>query len=406
MKRYRIQLHLLSPLHIGTGEELTPTDYIIRTPDGNKQRPILYALDIPKLLGQMSDADRQSFNEAASSNNPAHLRRWLHERVDVKRYARWYAYVNRELYECYQDGLQSAKSELAIHPIIRTSLSSQPYIPGSTVKGAIRTAVLQYLLNSQEGQAEKIAQNKAYQNSRNFTLGEAAILGHLTRPERQDRSSRRKEKAEIRADPFRAVYISDLFYNQPNTPAAPAQSVEPTASIFTIVNKVDLFSLESGNIAASRRKAPLGIHMFYEMTFSALNGREVIAQGTLTIKDELSSTDAHRAKNWNFEHCVSRSISAADILKSCQQFYSKRLKEEAELTSKIPNASRAYNQLQRMANSLNHNHEALIRLGRFSHVECVTLEPPLRRARGGKSRTMTPGPLPMGWAILRLDLLE
>ena len=47
--------------------------------------------------------------------------------------------------------------------------------------------------------------------------------------------------------------------------------------------------------------------------------------------------------------------------------------------------------------------EALIRLGRFSHIECMTVSrsggPPERR---GSTRTLVAGELPFGWAKIKL----
>jgi hypothetical protein len=61
------------------------------------------------------------------------------------------------------------------------------------------------------------------------------------------------------------------------------------------------------------------------------------------------------------------------------------------------------------------DNEFPIRLGRFSHVECTTVDdyrkPKTRRTRdgrslpygNGKTRTLSAGTMPMGWAKVRLE---
>jgi len=352
--RYRLQLAALSPIHVGTGEELTPTDYVVhRVGEGDEARHVLYALDMPRLLGGLSDADRAGFDEAVSAADPAAVRRWLHEHADLRRYTRWWADVNPALYGLYEEGLQSARAELAVHPLTRTGLSAGPYLPGSSIKGAVRTAVLQHRVDGRDHWDRELARRFTGRGRHDGTDLEAAVLGYM----RQDG----RPRPDIRADPFRAVRITD---------------------------------------------APLEPHLFYEMTYSALDDQEVYARGTLTVDERLAVTDARRARRWSFPRCVSRGLSAEEILEACRRFYAPRLEDEAmRVSQSVPDAAPAYRRLREMADGLGPN-EALVRLGRFSHLECVTLAPPLRRATGGNSRALAPGAFPMGWAALRLDPLD
>jgi hypothetical protein len=382
--RYRLQLTLLSPVHVGTGEELTPTDYVVhRVGEGEEASHVLYALDMPRLLGDLADADRASFDEAVSAADPAAVRRWLHEHADVRTCTRWWADVNPALYALYEQGLQSARHELAVHPLTRTGLSAGPYIPGSSIKGAVRTAVLQHLVDQREGWAQELARRFPARSrrhaQRDAVNAEAAILGHAHEGGRRG--------SEIRADPFRAVRITDA-------PLEPAMtSVEP----------VDLCSLKGGK---GQGRGTTGINLFYEMTYSALDGEVVHARGTLTLDGRLAVTDARRARRWSFPRCVSRGLSAEEIVEACRRFYAPRLEDEAvRVSQSVPDAAPAYHRLREMADGLGPN-EALVRLGRFSHLECVTLAPPLRSAAGGNSRALAPGGFPMGWAALRLDPLD
>jgi len=179
--RYRLQLAALSPIHVGTGAELTPTDYVVhRVGDGEEARHVLYALDVPRLLGDLVDADRAGFDEAVSAADPAAVRRWLHEHADLRRYTRWWAYVNPALYGLYEQGLQSAaRAELAVHPLTRTGLSAGPYLPGSSIKGAVRTAVLQHRVDGRDHWDRELARRFTGRGRHDGTDLEATVLGYI-----------------------------------------------------------------------------------------------------------------------------------------------------------------------------------------------------------------------------------
>ncbi len=404
MTRYRMTLTPLVPLHVGTGEILSPTDYVIRAfGEGEDAYHVLYALDLSRLLASLSDAERADFCRAAEATDPVAVRRWLDARPHLaERFARWSVPVSPRLYGLYRQDLDETRTrgprELAVHPMTRTG--DRPYIPGSSIKGAVRTAVLQRLIEKDEGRAEALAAKYELESRRRrgslrhkAACIEAEVLGYLAPGDRPD----------LRADPFRAVRVGD----------APLRG--PAGGDVTAVEPVFHHNIGPAR-TGGRRRSETGIQMFYEMTYSAFDdedpAQQVRAEGALTIDDRLAATDARGAARWSFRRCVSRPLSAGFILEACRRFYTARLGEEADKVSRaVPEAGAAYAFLKREAGRLDPGAEALVRLGRFSHLECVTLGEPLRRARGGRSRTLAPGPdpsflVPMGWAVLRLEKLD
>jgi len=401
--RYRMTLTPLVPLHVGTGEILSPTDYVIRAfGEGEDAYHVLYALDLSRLLASLSDAERADFCRAADATDPVAVRRWLDARPHLaERFARWSVPVSPRLYGLYRQDLDETRTrgprELAVHPMTRTG--ARPYIPGSSIKGAIRTAVLQGLIDEGKGGAAALAAKYGLESRRRrgsfrreAACIEAEVLGYLAPGDRPD----------LRADPFRAVRVGDAPLRGPA--AGDVSAVEP-------VYHHNIGPARTGG----RRRSETGIQMFYEMTYSAFDmtysafddedpAQQVRAEGTLTIDDRLAATDARGAARWSFRRCVSRPLSAGFILEACRRFYTARLEEEAVKVSRaVPEAGEAYAFLKREAGRLAPDTEALVRLGRFSHLECVTLGEPLRRARGGRSRTLAPGGVPLGWAVLRLE---
>jgi len=387
MERFRLTLRMLSPVHVGTGEVLTPESYVVRRED---DAPVLAAIDLGALLAGLTDKDRAAFNRAADSGDITAVRRFIRDRSASDQFDLWTAGVDHDLADRYEKGLNAASAELAIHPMTRTGLDGHPYIPGSSIKGAIRTAVLQQLVD-QSDRAHDLQRQWPGRARSDGPILEADVLGCL----KEDRAGRKR--AEIRADPFRAVRIAD------------APLTGPEGYCVTFVGRAVVTPRSRQGPLRGRRPGPdpSGIHLFYEATFSALqDGDPVEAVGEIALDERLARTDAREAWGRRFNHPVTRAFNRDEILKACNAFYHPRLKEEAKGFGPASQALGAgYDRLVAEAEKAEAQGEALLRLGRFSHVECMTLAPPLRHARGGASRTViADGPL--GWAAMRLQPLQ
>lgn len=373
MAHYELTLTVLSPVHIGTGEELSPDEYIVaEQADGSGESiPMLSAIDMPRFLGGLTRGQRAAFDEAIAASSMTMIRKFLADNVEPQRHARWQAATCSELLNLYQRGLEDPSNQLAVHPMTRTRLDARSYIPGSSIKGAIRTAVIEQLIDEsgQAGQLDRRFDDRPRQRA--VQRLEADVLGYQG-----------QRSPQLRADPFRAVRIADAYL------PANATSVDP----------VDLVSLRRG-----RSGDASGIQMFYEMAFSALDNEQIAAAGSLTLDAALARTPTQRGRRWDFDRCVAREVTAESILSACKALYCPRLEDEAGRVAEVrPDVRGTYDRLLSWADGLGEN-EALLRLGQFSHVECMTLAPPLRRATGGNSRGLAAGMYPMGWAKLTLS---
>ncbi|WP_456422689.1 type III-A CRISPR-associated RAMP protein Csm5 [Thermococcus sp.] len=127
-----MMLKVLSPLHIGNGNQLTPVDIY---PEEDK----VYVLDLDKLIGNLQ-------------NLGVNLKEILHllKNPPGERYV-WKGYIdelnlNPKDYALYTLRIHGTpgKESMQIREFIK--LNGRPYIPGSSVKGALRTAVLYRVL--------------------------------------------------------------------------------------------------------------------------------------------------------------------------------------------------------------------------------------------------------------------
>jgi len=371
MPTYPFTLTMLSPVHIGTGEEIDPNEYVVvEEKRGDVTEYIVDVIDLPAFLGSLTPELRREFDDAVSRNAIFYVRRFIADRCDTRRFRRYSCSTNEEFYNLYREGLTRDASQLQVNTMTRTGADARPYIPGSSLKGSIRTAVV--AVRAAEAERRKPGSLESLAD-REF---EPVVLGY-----RNERG-----RPEIRADPFRAVRITD----------APLPS--------------DTISIDPAEIFAPGRAAgspdPAGIQMYYEMTFSALDNQTVQARGTIAIDDRLATQPAPRGRGWDFDHCVSQRLTIEEILGACRLFYVDRLeKENEDFYQKHGQAAKAGERLRALAGAMKGN-ETLIRLGRFSHFECVTVGPPFARPPkrdAGRTRTLAAGELPMGWAKLTID---
>jgi len=370
---YELTLEMLSPVHVGTGDEIDPTEYVVREVRGNRGCFELLALDLPRLLSSLTPPERAKFDAAVRDKSVTLVRRFIAEHPRCSQYVRWSARAKEDLHTLYQKSLNSGTAQLAVHPMTRDAVNGRPYIPGSTIKGALRTAWV-------ARKAAALAPGEVPRDPQDTTF-EPRVLGYL------DHSTGRP-RVELRADPFRALRISDAPLCDDDT---------------NIITRVSIFKPDRSAGAPD----PAGIQMFYDVTFRDLKDSEPItAVGTLTIDDRLARTRA-RSDRWNFDHCVAAGFSAEELLDACHAFYAERLRQEfAKFHDRNPRAAQHREPLGRLRAAADHRTPgtALIRLGRFNHFECVTVapfhRPPKRGA--GKTRSLANGWMPLGWARLTL----
>lgn len=364
MKHYKMTIQILSPVHIGSGQDIDPLEYVVK--DG-----IFYRLDLPRFLGQMDGAMRAEFNRKAAEPNPVVLRDFIHRHAAPQKHACFTA--DGGAFEAkYQQNLKNPNTKLEITLMTRTAGNWQAYIPGSSIKGAIRTAVV-----------SELAKSKRPQNL-NPRFFEKDVLGY----------------GDAKQDPFRCVKLSDA----------------PLPAASTFIDRAEIFKLKKG-IGPD----PAGIQMFYEQCFSMLDGETITASGTLDIDDQLPSKRTFDRRQKKDINAVSMAIDAFDLFKACRAFYLPKMQAEHENFYKSSPELEAHSQeleahSQKLLATQYADNEFPIRLGRFSHVECTTVDdyrqPRTRRTRDGKNlpwgvtRTLSAGTMPMGWAKVRLEPIK
>lgn len=135
LESYRIRLTPLTPVHVGSGEVLEPYQYVLH---GNE----VWVLNLTKLIEVLPEQATESYL-AAIERGPFEARKRLREfseRFDLEPAVSWKAPAASGFKEFLTKALDRGTGELGI----RLFPSSLPgtYLPGSSLKGALRTALL------------------------------------------------------------------------------------------------------------------------------------------------------------------------------------------------------------------------------------------------------------------------
>jgi CRISPR-associated protein Csm5 len=339
---YNVRLHILSPVHVGSGQELDPFSYVIRD---NK----LLIIDLAKWIENYSD--KEILYQKMDSEDYLDLRNYIAKNfndnnavlstIDVK---------SSEVVRTYKKAVydKTSKNQALINFMTRNEITKVPYLPGSSIKGAIRTAIANRFVisaNINSGDSYKTGYNKK-------------IFGNPT------------------DDPMKNLKISDI-------------SLEKFGSVI----------FEAREHSPKDKKTPKDS---YEAAVSFCQAGTPVVY---PLKISLNSFPLH-----------GKIVDIKFLIDSLYRFYMPKFVEEYEKFYK----NKPYKDIRRAIAPLNmealklKTNEAFIRIGHFSHVECVTLDkirsPKTRTGKDGKplpwgkTRTLANGIYPFGWA--KLEFLD
>lgn len=358
---HKIELIPLTGVHVGTGNEINPFQYMIR-PNVNG-KPAMYRFSIENLLHNLEKGKRGELLNLIEDNDLIALRKFFERNLDTRSIL-YSIPVTKSTEQQYREKINSIKNQLIISEMYRSNGEYfLPVIPGSSIKGAIRTA----LLDSQT----KIIKNKLinYKNSdflrKHKFRFEKEVLGYK----------------DIRDDPLRTLIIRDC-------------TIQGKSS--QLISEVSLYR--------KRRDGDYdfpGLKMVVELIRGSFLGGDAKGVTELLIDRDLSELKHHKIR-----------ISVENIIKTCNSFYTNLFELEWERfylrADGLPEVRNSINSLARYIRKIDGNPgEFLIRLGRYSQVEGVTVTEfrhPLNKRGYGRTRTLATtdsGFFPLGWIIVR-----
>lgn len=197
LEKHKIILQTIGPVFIGDGRELVKNEYIL-----NKKNRIAHIIDQKKLFRYLQTKGLVEKYEAFSLRPNGGLRSWLYEEKiphgDVQ------SFVDYSL-DC--DDIAELNTMKNVMTFQRDAYGF-PYIPGSSLKGAIRTALLGADIVENTGKYSALPNKIRTAESRNRNVYLKKEIGHVESQffHTKDREDRRED---IRNDCMSGLRISD-----------------------------------------------------------------------------------------------------------------------------------------------------------------------------------------------------
>jgi len=321
-------LETLTPVFIGSGESIEPYEYFI------KDR--FYRINLPKFILSLDKANKEEFLKISSSDM-IKTRNFIKEMVDTSKVQEYSMEIDSDVLEVYEDKKNDPNNQLSIQTFIKTS--SRPFIPGSSVKGAIRTALLYSMTTKPLPESGNIEKDVfEYKNP-------------------QD-------------DPFRVLKISDSL---------------PLSFDDMKIYNVKTFSKKD-------RFSASGYNMMFEGTKSYYFDRASVASHDIWIDENL------KKKSEFIDINIKKIISSCNefygmVINKELEFYG---------SSKTSYAYEKYEQLAKDMGSLKNENSFILRLGWGSGYNSVTINLAKERPDTKISRRLIKGEFPPGWVKVKI----
>ncbi len=370
-ERHAFTLTPLTPIHVGTGETIEPYEYDL---DGQQVRHLV-AFDLDTMLSQLTDAQRREFLKLSESATVVTLRAWFRKLPHRDQCRRFRVALGNTAGTDIAQNLDNPNRLGEIHLLPRHLGTGLCYLPGSSVKGAIRTALIDRLARQPGWDIEPLLRIRA-EAERSKGAGtkfEAAVLGN----------QRSDGRADLYRDPFRQIAVTDLSVPKDGT----------------FIERIRIRKLRQTETEAD----PGGIVMYREMTRAAVYGEPQQLSAELRLHPELCDEQTMGHDRVGQPNWLPQRFPLGGLIEMCNAFYVPRLQDELQRWVTTPTVR---DRLQAAVDGLAGS-ECIIRFGRHSHFECMTLGEPYHVAprRGfGATRSLVDSNgkavVPLGWAKL------
>lgn len=196
LSAHTLALTPLSPIHIGCGEDFEPTNYVIE--DG-----LLYGFDPSRAT--LTDLQRSKLGDVARRGSLAGIQKFFRDNAAAfKPHAHVVMPVCAGVARLYEQRIGKAANveasgnqvfnQLEIERHVFTGPQQQPFIPGTSFKGALRTAWLDELNN---GRTPRDVEYKYNGEAKSTTRMETTLLG-----------------GDFQTSPLRLLKVADLMPNR------------------------------------------------------------------------------------------------------------------------------------------------------------------------------------------------
>ncbi len=374
LKNYNVQLHPLTPIHMGTGDKYEMFDFVMTEKPHRTPPYIMHRMNVLQAIKdilnpvdklKIQEADGLKFLQTKIFKNVHILLKTLQQTIEIP--------ISRDLYREYETYMQNEKQDkkqaLNQWNIFRTACNGTndaPYIPGSGIKGAIKTAVFS-------------CKNKKRKHATHSTKD---LLG-----------------GTFACDPFRHIKIADIH------------PIGDAKTHIQYVHRINSEYLKNINYKHDR---PIKDNLTVRAEM-IMPDEDTPYNGTITISD-MSKTIKGNHK-----------IDKEQIIKYCNDFYIPKLSEHIKILKKNQRLPRDMTdiaeQLQHDLDTLDKN-SCIINIGKYGGAILKTMDGTRKissRGKRGERPEILKEPktmlvtgenkkfdkcqsiLPLGWTILTIS---
>jgi len=348
-----IRLEILTPVHIGNGDTSDPLDYVITSQDN-----VDYFCQIDLDAWLQDYPEQEELAKVLDSGKLPAIRKYIADNLDAEIYAtNTSKIISTEVGKKYLQNIANANSsnQLLIDPCLKNPLTGGLLIPGSSIKGAMRTAVIDWC--DQNWQLNL----KNSRNTREYTQTLERALG------------------AIRDNSFKNLKIGDFeaIANDSAVVTAKEKSIKAEKTNGTPKN-----SCQTCLSTATEGKA------------QQLFGRFAIGQQAKTQDATLTCTMNNRSQSWTLQ----------ELMKLVSDFYQKRYIDERNKFYHQAHFHKSKDVVQLLDRELLNltDNQMVLRVGHYSHIEAMTItnNKPGGTKGFGKTRTLADDIYPFGWVKL------
>ncbi len=381
---YNIKATAMLPIHVGAGDEnlIDPLEYVVK--DG-----WFYRIDLDGMLRTDTDFARWFTTAAENAKAPHLLRRLFRDAFNPSVKEQWIhrSRVSSLFAEHYKNKFDDGNNQLLVQCLPLSGCRA--YIPGSSIKGALRTAVLDCL-------ATKDKNNKGQRNIKLYEKVRRAINtpDEKTQQPLSDKAHvaeafilTGKTKMNPDQDPFRFIKISDALLPEDST------------EIVQVININS--STGKGNIEMYVETVKPGTEFSFTIS--------IASKKRLTPEDKCPAELLDIVEIWNMANEYLFGEPGNLGLEAEKHYYRKNRAASSAVDAIFDDAEK-------------HSENGKItylRVGRFSHLECMTysdrpkdiydktpylcmMSKDTHEKGWGKTRNLVEGKIPLG--VMRLEM--
>lgn len=369
-----VRVEVLTPVAIGSGQLFDPMRY---TMCREGKELALHVVDVEQWI--MDNAGNKALQQELESDQFLQIRKRLQDDLRQPELRQQYSLArrrtdNQALFQQFEEELSKgsqSRHQLQISEGLRNPLTNRLLLAGSSLKGAIRTAILSYLDQKYDLRLKSV---EAWQLQRTVDDLLGKISDHAFK-------SLRVQDAEVPHELSRLVSAEERRYNpksnKPGTPKSPTEAIAPVR-------------LDGHETACLFTALTLGFNQ------SSANALTIEKAGKISQKEVFDWPQLCRVVN---------------------EFYVRRFQEEFDKFYRQPHLQRTGSLLERIRQrvaTLATDQVMLLRVGHYSHAESLTIvngDPQGRRIKDrrtgafvmvgpGTTRTLADGILPFGWILI------